>query len=226
MSHKFSLSFDGGPMVGSASANQLEPGCHAVVMPTAEQADAFILSCAGLKPTEQGQVRIGSQNPYTTPKLRAQIVSLLAQELEPELWSKRRPCSELFSYLLSIQSTVWSDASRHSRLMDRLAQFKNRLTHTLSGDERRVIMLEFALAHPSPKLALLYEPWTAMQVLAGQVPERDLLNELSRLVQTGCIVVLLTVSEHQAERYSEHVIRPSTVKTTRSKFSALFRGVS
>lgn len=226
LSGKFSLNFDGVQIAGTTTTSQLGSGCHAVVMPSAEQADAFILGCAGLKPTHQGRVRIGSQDPYLTPKLRAQIVSLLAQELEPQLWSQRSKCSELFAYLLNIQATTWRDAQRRSSLLTQLARFNDRPIQSLNNDERRIIMLEFALAHPSPQLALLYEPWSAIQAPTAEAPERRMLSELSRLVQAGSIVVLVTVSEHQAKRYSEKLVHPKTVKVKSSKFSAFFRGVS
>lgn len=202
----------------------LDSGCHAVVMQTSEQADSFILSCAGLKPALRGRVKMGSEDPYTTPKLRAQIVSVLAQEFDLEYRFKHGKCSDLFAYLLSIEPTLWNQTHR-ARLLERLAPFRDRPSHSLTNDERRLIMLEYALAHPSPKLALLYEPWTVILALNNEAPERRLLDELNRLVQSGCVVILLTLDEDHAARYSGHVVRPIQLHSSPAPLRAFFRSV-
>lgn len=202
----------------------LDSGCHAVVMQTSEQADSFILSCSGLRPALRGRVKIGSEDPYTTPKLRAQIVSVLAQEIDLEYRFKHGKCSDLFADLLSVEPALWNQTQR-ARLLERLAPFRDRPSHSLTNDERRLIMLEYALAHPSPQLALLYEPWSVILTRNSEAPERRLLEELNRLVESGCIVVLLTLNEEHAVRYSGHVVRPTPLRSPPTPLQAFFRSV-
>ncbi len=197
--------------------SRLTPGCHAVVVQSPLQADALILTCTGLQKARQGRPRLGGKNPYTSPRTRLCIASTLAEELPAEQWPEGISVADVVREVeLSYSSFNPTDQPRRFS-WEHVEDLKHRSYCTLENEQRRRISLELALSHPGPQLALLYEPWSIIH--GGKYPEQRLLMEIRRLVRQGCIVVLLTVSEQQAERYSPRLIHPSLQYTRRSLVS-------
>ncbi len=197
--------------------SRLSPGCHAVVVQSPKQADSLILTCAGLQKALRGRPKIAGKNPYSSPRTRAQIVSLLAHELETDDFRDSESVAHVVEQLTEATGSTLGEKSGAKRALEHLTSLKNRSFSSLSNDERRTVMLELALSHPAPHLALLYEPWSV--IADPDYPEQRLLSEVRRLVRQGCVVVLLTVSEQQGERYSPRLIHPS-LEYSRGSFSS------
>jgi ABC-type cobalamin/Fe3+-siderophores transport system ATPase subunit len=199
-------------------ASTLKPGCHCAVMQSNVQSDALIQSCSGLQLPLGGTVRLNGSAPYFSPRTRSQIVSLQAEEFVTE-----QVAGKLKVQQLAQQATAqWRSSTPLTilSLFERgpLAAFRDRSVASLDNHEKRIVMLELALQHQAPRLALLFEPWSVIQPISEEPPERRLLLELNRLVELGCIVLLVTVSQHQAERYSSQIIHPVLTRS-RSKLN-------
>jgi len=179
---------------------RLTPGCYAVLVQTPAQGDAFILSCSGLLRARQGQLQLDGENPHRSPTTRSRIVSLLAQEMSLEEEPRAQTVEQFVRRLPHLAR------GKASSLPEALHPLRLRPVAQLNHEERRRLMLELALGHAAPQLALLYEPWSTLE--GEPTPEQRLLNEVQRLVHQGCVVVLVTVSRAQAERYSAQLLQP------------------
>ena len=64
---------------------QFKKGCHAIVVQDEAQADAFLLTCTGMKRPLWGRVRYNQVDVHSSPSARAQMASLYREELsEPD----------------------------------------------------------------------------------------------------------------------------------------------
>lgn len=186
---------------------KLSGGCHVVVVENEQHADALIGTWSGLWRPVQGRVRLQGHDPFEEPPTRASVVSLFTNE-SPLLESLARlSVNQLWGWA----ERQWgSHGPKRTPLPAALLPLQHRLLGSLDLRESRSLMLELALSHPKPSLALFYEPWSALDATEQESPEKRCLTELARLVERGTVVVLLTISERQAEHYgTPPILHPS-----------------
>lgn len=190
---------------------QFKKGCHAVVVQDEAQADAFLLTCTGMKRPLWGRVRYNQLDVHSSPGARAQMASLYREELNAEDDLTQLRVEAFFNSALAQLYQANSVRTDAARLPPTLVALAERKLNDLAPLERRLLMCELAFCHPAPRVAVLYEPWSVLQGTASLSPERRWLDELRRLTGLGAIVLVVTKSQEQAVRATAHVLHTAFI---------------
>jgi len=198
-----------GPRQAMHLETQFKKGCHAIVVQDEAQADAFLLTCTGMRRPLWGRVRANQHDVYNSPTARAQMVSLYREELSFDDDFMRQRVTGFFNW--AIAQMHHGSSTGRPRLPVALVALAERRLCDLEPQERRLVMCEIAFCHPAPRVAVLYEPWSVLGSTATLSPERRWLEELRKLVDLGAIVLLVTKSEEQAARSTAHVLHTAFI---------------
>jgi ABC-type hemin transport system ATPase subunit len=177
---------------------ELRPGSEGIVVENAEQAQLFIECAIGLSRPRRGQVLFGSVEPSASPKLRAEVESVLPVEPEYPLGLNVEEIIKTVVALRKKNGAVYEEEPSESRLLTGLLSKDGA---SLTGQERRRLTLAIALCRKEPVALFLFEP---LQHLSSDHAD-FVLERLKTFATTGSILVSLTFSRRAAARLSERV---------------------
>jgi ABC-type multidrug transport system ATPase subunit len=156
-----------------------ESGAHVVLGTERDGTNGIVQLAAGIAAPRAGRVTLDDQAPHDRAVVRRRVSALCVEERLPEA----RTVAAAFALALSARGDTRSPQS----VLDQagLSSFATRRSATLSARELRALALAFALSHERPLLLALFEPLSALDLLA----EEFVLASLSNAVNAGAIVL-------------------------------------
>jgi len=177
---------------------ELRSGSEGLVVESSEQAQAFIECASGMKRPLGGSLRCDLGDPFASPRLRANIGSVLPSE--PPFFG-HASLAACLSELLALRAQQGVAGVLNPSELPLLEGLVQRSPGSLSGPERRKIALALALSLEDPFAVFLFEPLTDLK--ANEVDW--LLGRLDEIKQGGSIVVSLTLTQRNASLLCERV---------------------
>lgn len=159
---------------------ELGPGVHVFLGDEADGPPLAIELACGLLPPRRGEVTMNGTSPYRTPKLRAQIGSLLAVESLP----KATTTAQSVQRILDCHRSPLAPAACLDSVG--LGSLLSRHPAELSAKEQRGVATAVALSLPNPRLLALQSP------LQGNSLDPSLVAEALRARAAVCPVLVAT----------------------------------
>lgn len=174
---------------------ELGPGLHGILGQTQDGTRALVELAIGSFAPQGGQIRVLGAAPHHSPETRKQIASLLAEE---PLGGGATVESSLAEPLDPL-----GFSAKRALEMAGLGGWAKRRPSELANGERRSVALAIALAHPSPKLVAVFEPFVDLPGLPSEWVEQRLRD----LAQSGACVLVVSRRDRMIQRSGGSILR-------------------
>jgi energy-coupling factor transporter ATP-binding protein EcfA2 len=179
---------------------EFRSGSEGLVVESPEQAQAFIECAVGIRRPLGGSLRSDNGDPFSSPRLRAKIGSVLP--FEPP-FSGHASLGACLTELLALRNQMGAAGVTDVTALPLIEELTERRPDSLTDTERRRVALSLALSLDDPFALFLFEPLRDLK--SGEVDW--LLGRLDELKQGGSIVVTLTVTQRTASLLCERISR-------------------
>lgn len=191
--------FPGAP----ALSLDFRPGMHALVTSRQHFAQALLECMAGLRSTKGSffrgpRIRLGKESPENSPRLRARLGLLLADE--PPLPGGPSVRDSL-ARLLEMRSSEESEELLRPESLPLCSGLLDRSSSSLSAEERRRVSLALALSFRKPRALFLYHPLRHLNAEDADT----VLDRLRHHADAETIIVCVTPNRAEAERLSPRI---------------------
>jgi ABC-type taurine transport system ATPase subunit len=187
---------------------RFEAGCWPVVGGSVAALATLIALAAGTRAPSRGRVTCSGSTPYTDPRTRRAVGSLLAAETLPA----ERDIEAAISRILAARGDT-VPARTHLASFG-LESWSKRAVSDLDIAECRSLALGLALGHDQARWLALYEPFAATHALAPELVRERILER----AQAGAVVLIATTSYDVARslggvayQLDTGVLRPASI---------------